>query len=240
MNCEVFCDFDGTIATVDTTDALLEAYADPLWREHEAAWTSGQIGSRACLERQVELLHVADDELDAAIDGFAIDPAFPGFVDWCAARGWPVRVVSDGFARVIRHVLDRHGLGHVAVRANEIERRGRGRSAARFPWARPECRADAGLCKCAAVRRQVGDDDATVVYVGDGRSDACAATAVADLVYAKTALARHCREHSHPYVPFETFADVRADLARRAFAAAVGVGTRGPQLGRPLRSTIRC
>jgi len=32
----IICDFDGTITPQDTTDRVLEALADPAWRELEA------------------------------------------------------------------------------------------------------------------------------------------------------------------------------------------------------------
>src|SRR4029453_3347163 len=41
----VFVDFDGTIASLDTTDFLLERYAAPQWRQIEDDWKAGLIGS---------------------------------------------------------------------------------------------------------------------------------------------------------------------------------------------------
>ena len=34
----VFVDFDGTISLEDTTDVILERFADPEWRKVEAEW----------------------------------------------------------------------------------------------------------------------------------------------------------------------------------------------------------
>jgi 2-hydroxy-3-keto-5-methylthiopentenyl-1-phosphate phosphatase len=42
----VFVDFDGTISLEDTTDVILERFADPEWRKVEAEWLAGIIGSR--------------------------------------------------------------------------------------------------------------------------------------------------------------------------------------------------
>jgi len=39
-------DFDGTIAPDDPTNRLLSHFADPAWREVEAAWQAGAISSR--------------------------------------------------------------------------------------------------------------------------------------------------------------------------------------------------
>ncbi|HND05861.1 MAG TPA: hypothetical protein PL012_09280, partial [Candidatus Obscuribacter sp.] len=53
---EVFADFDGTITTRDTLDVIMKELADPSYFVLEEQWVRGEIGSRACLERQVPLL----------------------------------------------------------------------------------------------------------------------------------------------------------------------------------------
>jgi 2-hydroxy-3-keto-5-methylthiopentenyl-1-phosphate phosphatase len=50
-----------------------------MWRVVETAWQSGQISSRKCMQRQVELLRMSPEELDAAIRHVRIDPGFSGF-----------------------------------------------------------------------------------------------------------------------------------------------------------------
>ncbi len=49
----VICDFDGTITLKDSTDLLLDRFADPAWLDIEKEWLLGKIGSRECLERQL-------------------------------------------------------------------------------------------------------------------------------------------------------------------------------------------
>ena len=53
---DVYSDFDGTITEVDTTDFLLGQLAHPRWREIEAQWEAGLIGSRECMAAQVGLI----------------------------------------------------------------------------------------------------------------------------------------------------------------------------------------
>jgi 2-hydroxy-3-keto-5-methylthiopentenyl-1-phosphate phosphatase len=91
----VLVDFDGTIAPDDPTDRLLERFADPAWREVEAAWQAGKITSRECMERQVALLRVTPEVLDEQIRTVRIDPGFPTFLEFCVRRGAEVIVVSD-------------------------------------------------------------------------------------------------------------------------------------------------
>src|SRR5436190_7661275 len=94
---QVLVDFDGTVAPDDPTDRLLERFADPLWRVVERAWQSGQISSRECMQRQVELLRVTPQALDEQIRGVRIDIGFAPFLKFCRRRGADVKIVSDGF-----------------------------------------------------------------------------------------------------------------------------------------------
>ena len=60
----VLVDFDGTVVLQDTTDLILERFADPAWRIIETAWIEGRIGSRECLSQQIDLVRASEAELD--------------------------------------------------------------------------------------------------------------------------------------------------------------------------------
>ena len=49
----IICDFDGTITRQDSTDLVLEALADPAWRELQADWLAGRLSGApiACAAR---------------------------------------------------------------------------------------------------------------------------------------------------------------------------------------------
>ncbi len=205
----VSVDFDGTISVGDTTDLILESFADPSWRTIEADWVAGRIGSRECLARQIDLVRAAPEALDAFARDATIDPHFAGFVALCGAYGLPVSVVSDGLDRIATAMLARAGL-NLPVVANHLEWLGGRRWRLGFPHARADCRAAAGHCKCATI---AAEPERLHVYVGDGRSDFCAA-AGADLVIAKDALAEHCRRSGIAFEPFGNFADASLVLAR--------------------------
>src|SRR5215510_408310 len=109
-SCRVLLDFDGTIAPDDPTDRLLEQFAEPAWRDIEAAWQEGRISSRECMERHAALLRATPEELDRVIGDIRIDPSVHAFVAFCRGRSLALSVVSDGFDRVLRTVLDRERL----------------------------------------------------------------------------------------------------------------------------------
>jgi 2-hydroxy-3-keto-5-methylthiopentenyl-1-phosphate phosphatase len=208
VKCHVFVDFDGTIASLDTTDLLLERFAAPQWRAIEDEWKAGKIGSRECMVRQLDLVRATPAALDAFIDEIEIDPGFPAFVDLCRARGHDVSVVSDGLDRTVNAVLKRHEL-QLPAYANRLEWRGGDRWRLRFPHARSDCRALSGNCKCWFTESDRFD---LRIVIGDGRSDFCMARR-ADLVLAKDALLPFCREAGLPVRAFSDFEAAAGILA---------------------------
>lgn len=201
----ILCDFDGTIAVEDITDALLERFARPGWEALERAWQAGEIGSRECMAGQVALLDVSRAELDACLEEMRIDPAFPAFVAAAHRAGLPVRVVSDGLDHAIRTILARHGLDALPVQANRLVADGARRWRLEFPFADADCRKASGMCKCASAVR-AHNTHQRVLLVGDGASDFCAA-GEADFVFAKHRLIEHCRHAGIPHVAIVGFAD---------------------------------
>lgn len=205
----IFCDFDGTITKLDVTDHMLARFADPSWERIEADWQAGRITAAACMRSQVSLINASDAALDAALDAIELDEGFVDFASWGEARRIPVIVVSDGVDYFIRRILARHGLGHLPLISNRLAGDALQRSLEQ-PWSKAGCAAGSGVCKCAVLASDTGHGPS--VFVGDGRSDFCA-SARADILFAKSHLARYAATRGQPHHPFETFHDVRDRLA---------------------------
>lgn len=205
-------DFDGTISLVDVTDSLLQRFGMTGWAALEDAWERGDIGSLACMQGQVALLDMNQQELDAHLDGIAIDPGFADFVHAAQALGLPVQVVSDGIDYAIHHVLERHGLGHLEVVANRLVQLDTRRWALESPWASPHCKRASGNCKCERLAAQHAQAT-RVLYVGDSSSDFCVSHQ-ADYVFAKYRLIDHCERHGIAHAPFHSFSDATPLLAQ--------------------------
>lgn len=207
----IYCDFDGTITTCDTTDHVLERLARPAWRVLEADWLAGRIDAAECMRRQVALIDGTDAALDAVLDEVTLTAGFPELVQWCARRRVPLIIVSDGVDHFIRRILARHGLAHLPVIANRFA----GAAGARRleqPWRRNDCTAGSGVCKCAAAYDPVHGAQGEIVYIGDGRSDFCVAGRT-DLLFTRAALTRYAQRRGLTFTPFADFHDVLRVLA---------------------------
>jgi 2-hydroxy-3-keto-5-methylthiopentenyl-1-phosphate phosphatase len=200
MDLHFAVDFDGTVTLRDTTDYLLERFADKAWLDVEEEWVSGRIGSRECLARQVALIKASRSQIVEALDEIEVDPRFPEFVAAVRGLGASIEIVSDGFDFSIETILDRYDLD-LPVRSNRLCWLGGSRWRAEWPYGASDCRAMSGVCKC-----RVAKPGRFVVHIGDSRSDFCLA-GQAGFVLAKGALASHCRERGYPHLAIDSFAD---------------------------------
>jgi 2-hydroxy-3-keto-5-methylthiopentenyl-1-phosphate phosphatase len=196
MRGQILLDFDGTIAIEDTTDCLLERFAEPAWREVEEAWEAQLIGSRECLAGQVDLVRASEHDIEHFITGIHIDPGFLPFVEACSSAQFDVIVVSDGLDRIVRGVIARAGVS-LPIAANRLDHLGDDRWRLAFPHASANCSSASGNCKCTHAS---ADARGPRVVVGDGRSDFCASSS-ADYVFAKGRLRTHCEENGIAHAP---------------------------------------
>lgn len=205
----VLCDFDGTISRVDATDAVLDRFALRGWKEIEAAWEAGRIGSSACMQAQVRLIDASPQDLNLVLDQIELDPGFADLVAWCATRAIPISIVSDGIDTFIRRILKQHGFDNLPITANRLKQiDSRSWRLETEPGA--ACLVGSGVCKCQAVARL---QDRRVVFIGDGRSDFCVAKS-AQTIFAKDKLMEWCRERDIAFHPYRTLSDVPTALER--------------------------
>ena len=203
----ILLDFDGTITTRDSVDAVLERFALPEWHVVEQEWENGAIGSLECLQRQVALIRATPYAMDRFIDSIEVDASLSDLLMYCRQSGVPVSVVSDGFERSVRRVLDR--VGEVCdIKANQLMPLGHDRWTLTHPFAHAGCISGAGTCKCHAAAAS------PTILIGDGRSDFCVAHQ-ASLVFAKGRLAQYCQDHHLTHIPISHLGDVLAPLSQR-------------------------
>lgn len=207
---EVFCDFDGTITRVDATDAVLEAFALPAWRDWEHRWATGEISSQECLSRQAELIQADRDTLVRFAAELPIDHGIVALSRWCAEHGVPLTIVSDGFDLLVETVLRQHGLLGLPVFSNHLRWDENGRPSLSFPFAAQECESGAGTCKCSLALLS-GLSSSSTIYIGDGQSDRCVSSKI-PTVFAKGTLQDWCELKGINYFAFETLTEVTERL----------------------------
>lgn len=114
-------------------------------------------------------------------------------------------VVSSGFHELIEPVLVREGV-EVERRANRLDPRADG-------W-RVRWRDESVCAVCGEPCKRASVVNGPFVYAGDGYSDRCVALA-AERVFARDGLAEYLDERGLPYEPFETLAEIAAQLEQQ-------------------------
>jgi HAD superfamily phosphoserine phosphatase-like hydrolase len=204
----ILVDYDGTIAQTDIAHKILCRFIGQRYAADEAAYQTGLFGSRTLFESQVKLLPGVPDEVVALAEAQPHHPTFAPFVTRALALGIPVEVVSDGFGFYIEPALRRMGVPAIPVISARTLFDGT-HARMEFPNGHPDCLV-CGTCKRQRVlaHQAVGR---TVVFIGDGESDRYAA-AYSDIIFAKRALIRMCREKGWPFTPWEDFTEIQAWL----------------------------
>lgn len=149
-----------------------------------------------------------EEMLAYTLDHAEIAPTFPPFVEWADATRLPITLASDGFAIYIRPLLERAGLGQLPVITNELAFENGGVEL-RHPNGHPVC-FGCGTCKMLVaqrLRRTYG----RIAFVGEGQSDRYGAL-YSDVVFAKDVLVQICAQDGVPFLPWNTFDDVRDGL----------------------------
>jgi 2-hydroxy-3-keto-5-methylthiopentenyl-1-phosphate phosphatase len=201
----VFLDFDGTISQTDVGVHLLERLGEPGWREVDAEYASGEIGSRVCLLDEWDLLPHDEELLRDVAAEVPLDPDLERLVSSLRGAGAEVSIVSDGFGF---YATERLAHLDIPVVTNSVDwTRGR----LEFPHQDRCCACSScGTCKQAPIK-DAGRRGRATVMVGDGTSDRKAAL-LADVVLAKGPLASWCALNAVPFLRFDTLADVAAVL----------------------------
>jgi 2,3-diketo-5-methylthio-1-phosphopentane phosphatase len=202
-------DFDGTACLQDVSEMLLDAFGEPGWRRYDEAVDRNEMGLREAAVRQVAMLRGTGEEMVAfALERAELAPSFASFVRWSADRRVHLTLASDGFGLYIHPILEAAGLEHLEVVTNELAFDD-GTPRLGNPNGHTEC-IGCGTCKMLAalgLRERFGP----VAFVGDGQSDRYGAL-YSDVVFAKDDLVQICEQDGVPFLPWETFDDVRSAL----------------------------
>ncbi|KAI1617782.1 2,3-diketo-5-methylthio-1-phosphopentane phosphatase [Exophiala viscosa] len=223
-----FSDFDGTIFMQDTGHTLFDNFGCGPERRAALAHQM-ESGERTFREVSDELYASLDvpfeDGFEVMKTALEIDPDFQTFHEFCVNNKIPFNVISAGLKPVLRRVLD-HFIGedmskHIEIVANDAKIASDG-SKWEAVWRHDT---DLGHDKAQSINeyREVAkmqSDNGTIpmiIFIGDGVSDLPAAREC-DVLFARRGLKLedYCKEHSLPYIPFDTFADIQKEVIKIA------------------------
>ena len=164
----VVCDFDGTITLLDTSEYILERFAEGDWRAPDRLLLQRSIDLEECMVRQFSLVHRSPEEMLDSLNGrVVIRKGFQELVEICSQNGIPFHVASAGLDFVIRHYLDSVGTSEkVVVHAPSSDWSGGSLRLHFPPLKHPGARSfkDDVVLTLKGIGR-------SVVYIGDGISD---------------------------------------------------------------------
>ena len=194
----LICDFDGTITTEDIGDALCDRFADPAWRDLDAAWLRGELSLPEAQRQMWSLVRASREELLAharAVGAFR-DGAEELFA---AARRGDIELViaSGGFDLYIDALLGERVTSLAGRYHNRLVSEG---DRVVLELAQGIGCERCAVCKGEVVRRWLAPGR-RVAFCGDGSSDRCAAGVAPELFAVEGgALARHCAERGLSFV----------------------------------------
>ncbi|MEM1367428.1 MAG: HAD-IB family phosphatase [Cyanobacteria bacterium P01_H01_bin.15] len=211
----VFCDFDGTITTVDTFVEVTEKFVPPavmkalLPRIYARELTLKE-GVKAILEA-IPAIHYADI-LKLSLD-MSIRPGLSALLDFLDAQDVPLVVISSGIRGVVETVLSHQPTSEqpliervLSVNAADVVP-GEKFLAVSCPWES----ASAMMDKVKVMQHYPAREQ---VAIGDGITDVEMALH-ADWVFARDRLVGYLQAELQPFESWETFFDVRDALAVR-------------------------
>ncbi|HUK55767.1 MAG TPA: MtnX-like HAD-IB family phosphatase [Nitrospiria bacterium] len=210
MKIKIFCDFDGTITRQDTTDAVLETFARPEYKDWERKWEEGTLSARECMRQQTRLIQAGPETLRSFLIRQPIDPGIHVLKKECVKNGASLVIVSDGIDFLMKAVLRVNGLDHLPHYSNRLHWEEDGRPTLTFPYGDAVCQGGCGVCKCRLLE-QDGRQEFLTVYIGDGLSDRCVVHR-ADRVFAKKRLRAYCMAKGIVHDSFETLTEVARAL----------------------------
>lgn len=209
-------DFDGTLSTRDTVDAMLERFAGGSWASVEQEWLDGKITAVECMTQQIRMVKADHVTLEGFFRGIQLDASFLPFYQHVSHFS-KVAIVSDGLDHAIKVATRNAALPEIPIYANHLHFVQQGIDIS-FPRLDAACQAGNGVCKCAVARDLAQESSGPIILVGDGKSDACLAHR-ADVVFAKGSLIKYCAAQNIAYQAFQSFADVLAKVKKWSLEA---------------------
>ena len=217
MDCPaatVFCDFDGTVTSVDTFDAVAARAAPELWADLKAQLFNFEITLLQGMQALADALTPHDLQAMVAHMGeYAPRPCFLPFLAELERAGVPFVLVSGGLVPLVEEVLGAHRHRLDQLIAAEVLPHPDGGLRFESPFANGQ-----ELVAKAEVVKRYGRGRSVVI--GDSITDLGMAE-VTDLVFAREPLSGWLEQRGIAFHPWDSFADVEAVLRQQGLLPGV-------------------
>lgn len=172
MSLVVLCDFDGTIAEIDTAVFILSKFSHGDWRALDRQYEHGEITLEDCLRRQFSTVSASKEEiLDALEQAVTFRPNFESLARYCKSESIPFIIVSAGLDFVIHHFMRREGWEElVETYIPETQFRAKG-----IEFLFPKLSDKTSVNFKQDLVKHYRAMDKKVIYIGDGSADHAAA-----------------------------------------------------------------
>ncbi|MBT4422783.1 HAD-IB family phosphatase [Candidatus Bathyarchaeota archaeon] len=178
MDLAVLCDFDGTIAEIDTAVVVFNKFINGNWRIFNEQLDRGEITLEQCMREQFSMIKAPKSVIVDAIDlNVAFRPGFKELVDYCKEAQIPFEIVSAGLDFVINHLLEVKQLSGTKVHAARTRYTDDG-----LEMDSLELHDRKSIDFKEDLVKHYKDKGYSVLYIGDGMSDKGAVTS-ADYVF---------------------------------------------------------
>ncbi len=217
-DCVVFFDFDNTVSVGDILDDIIKRFSiNDNWVSLQNDWLKEKISAKECLLGQMKGVRVSKQELNKYLSKVSLDPHFFKLLQWLRALGIEPVIVSDNFKPIIEQILIHKEIKGLKVYANQLRFLKDGLSLS-FPYQNKDCLMCAH-CKKTQFKKIDPTGKKKIIYIGDGRSDICAALS-SDVVFAKDTLLKYFKKHQLDCFEFSGLVDVH-DQLQEIFNGAV-------------------
>jgi 2-hydroxy-3-keto-5-methylthiopentenyl-1-phosphate phosphatase len=202
----VFCDFDGTITVEETFVAMLKRFAPEAAAQVLPEIYSKRVTLRQGVRQMVEAIP-SSSYLDIIefTRSKAIRPGFVELLDFLEQEAIPFIVISGGFRGMVEAVLKPYRDRIGAIHAMDID------TTDAFLQLNSAYESGTEIVAKAEIMATYGADE--TIAIGDSVTDWNLAMA-ASLVFARPPLTQYLEEQKKPYLAWEDFFDVQAQLAR--------------------------
>lgn len=201
----VLCDFDGTIAEIDTAVIVFNKFIDGNWKVYNEMLDRGEITLEQCMREQFLMIRTPKSVILEELDiGVPFRHGFEELVNYCNENQIPFEIISAGLGFVINHLLETRGLQGTKVHTVKTMFTENGLEMEAF-----DPHDEHSIDFKEDLVRHLKDEANYVLYIGDGMSDKGAVLS-ADYVFVikGSRLAEFCRTEKLDHKEIHDFYDV--------------------------------